>query len=177
MAGKRKGRLNLLDALLFLEATVSRGYPDDGTGIAGDDDRPPGNIVYGEKYKKQPYFNKLTDYQEHWKVDHGKWKWDEFEYSMGMEDIENYSNTIRSMRDLFPKDTWDNMWKRMKHVPDALTTLRFKQAGQPWRKGGKDQLGVDKETHVDIDVDKGGSFKDAEVENESLEDRINNLTL
>ena len=177
MARKRKGRLNLYEALMFLEATVSRGYPSDGTGVAGDDDRPPGNIVYGEKYKKIPYFNKLTDFQERWDVDSGEWTWDEFEHSMGMEDIDNYSNTIKSMDDLFPKETWDNMWKRLKHVPDALTTLRFKQAGQPWRKGGDDQLGVDKEPHVDVDMNKDGEFKDADIKDESLMSRIDNITL
>lgn len=176
----RKGRYNLFEALDFLdktapkgpigpipESTVSRGYPDDGTGIAGDDDRPPGNIVYGEKYKRTKYFNKLTDYQDHWDVDLGDWKWDEFENSMGMEDIDNYSNTIKSMNDLFPEKTWNNMWKRMKHVPDELTTKRFKQAGQPWRKGGRDQVGVDKEPHIDVDVDNG-KFKDAELKNEEV---------
>ena len=82
------------------------------------------------------------------------------------------------MRDMFPKDTWDNMWKRMKHVPDDLTTLRFKQAGQPWRKGGKDQLGVDKETHLDVDMNKDGEFEDAEVKNESdLLNKIDDFTL
>lgn len=169
----------LLEALeLMPEATTSRGYPDDGTGIAGDDDRPPGNIVYGEKYKKVPFFNRLTDFQKQWKVDHGEWKWDEFEHSQGMEDIDNYSNTIRSMRDMFPEDTWNNMWKRMKHVPDDLTTLRFKQAGQPWRKGGKDQLGVDKEAHLDVDMNKDGEFEDAEVKNEStLLNKIDDFTL
>lgn len=171
----------LLEALeLMPEATYSRGYPSDGTGVAGDDDRPPGNIVYGEKYKKVPYFNKLTDFQEKWDVDDGDWYWDEFENSQGMEDIDNYSNTIKSMNDLFPKETWNNMWKRMKQVPDRVTTLRFKQAGQPWRKGGKDQLGVDKVAHVDVDINKKGEFKDAEIKNEHtrrLVSKIDNFTL
>jgi len=171
----------LLEALeLMPEATYSRGYPDDGTGVAGDDDRPPGNIVYGEKYKKAPYFNKLTSFQQNWEVDTGDWSWDEFEHSQGMEDLANYSNTIKSMSDLFPKETWNNMWKRMKNVPDSLTTKRFKDAGQPWRKGGKDQLGVDKEAHVDIKTDKEGDFKDAEVKNEHtrrLVNKIHNFTL
>ena len=175
---KRKGRKTLLEALeLMPEATVSRGYPDDGTGIAGDDDRPPGNIVYGEKYKKVPYFNRLTDFQKRWDVDLSDWTWDEFEHSMGMEDIDNYSNTIISMSDLFPKKTWDNMWKRMKHVSDKLTTLRFKQAGQPWRKGGVDQVGVDKETHIDVDMNTKGEFKDADLKNEDLIGRIEDFTL
>jgi hypothetical protein len=185
---RKKGRLELSEAIEFLdntspkgpigplpEATYSRGYPDDGTGISGDDDRPPGNIVYGERYKKEKYFNKLTNYFETWGVDLGNWTWDDFEHSQGMEDLDNYSNTLQSMRDLFPDQTWDTVWKRMKHVPDKLTTLRFKQAGQPWRRGGQDQLGVDKETYTDVDFDKDGSFKDSTVKNESLVKKIEDI--
>ncbi len=170
MSKKRKGNFNLIESIDLLEATTSRGYPDDGSGVAGDDDRPPGNIVYGQKYKKVPYFNRLTDFQERWGVDLGNWAWDEFEHSMGMEDYENYSNTLQSMKDLFPKETWDNIWKRMKNVPDALTTKRFKDAGQPWRKGGEDQTGDDKEDHVEIDMDKGGTFKNSKVTNTTIKE-------
>ncbi len=199
---RKKGRLDLLEAIDFLdatapkvkgegpsfpplsEATVSRGYPDDGTGVAGDDDRPPGNIVYGEKYKRTPYFNRLTDFQDSWEVDLGDWSWDEFENSMGMEDFENYSDTLRGMEDLFTPKQWNDTWKRMKNVPDDVTTKRFKQSGQPWRKGGEDQLGVEPEVYVDVDLDKGGRFKDADVKadkdakNESsLVKKIDNITL
>ena len=176
MASK-KGRLKLIDALNLLESTTAKNYPDNGTGVAGDDDRPPGNIVYGEKYKKVPYFNRLTDFQKKWDVDTGDWKWDEFENSMGMEDIDNYSNTLQSMKDLFPEETWNNMMKRFKNVPDSLATLRFKQAGQPHRKGGEDQIGSDKEAHVDIDMNKDGEFKDAEIKNEELLSKIDDFTL
>lgn len=182
---KRKGSLNLEESIDFLdktspvsEATTSRGYPDGGTGIAGDDDRPPGNIVYGEKYKKVPYFNKLTDFQERWGVDLSDWKWDEFENSMGMEDFENYSNTIDSMKDLFPEEVWKRIWAKMKNVPDDLTTKRFKDAGQPWRKGGEDQLGKEKEAHVEIGADKdGGGDIDAKVKNESLLKKISDIII
>lgn len=182
MARKRKGRLVLTDALDLLEATTSKGYPDDGTGVAGDDDRPPGNIVYGEKYKKDNYFNRLTTLQKIWKVDNGDWTWDEFEHSMGMEDFDNYSNTLQGMEDLFPDEVWARVWSKMKNVPDRITTLRFKQAGQPWRKGGEDQTGSDKEHHADIEAD-GGSIKGADVnkkgikESNNLTDRIDNIIL
>lgn len=178
MAGKKKRDLTLLEALDLIEATVSRGYPDDGTGVAGDDDRPPGNIVYGEKYKKTPYFNRLTPFQQSWEADVSDWKWDEFENSMGMEDFENYSNTLQGMEDLFPKETWRRVWAKMKNVPDALTTLRFKQAGQPHRKGGEDQLGVDDEPHLDVQADKDGQVKGGEIKNESnLIDKIDNMII
>lgn len=181
---KRKGKFSLLEAIDFLdETTYSAGYPDDGTGVAGDDDRPPGNIVFGEKYKKNNYFNRLTTFQKFWDVDKGDWKWDEFEFSMGMEDFENYSNTLQSMKDLFPKETWDRIWNKMKNVPDDLTTLRFKQAGQPWRKGGEDQIGDDKEDHVEIDAKRNGSaFKRSKITNKTIKeskliDKINNVII
>lgn len=135
------------------EAIVTRGYPDDGTGIATDDDRPPGNIVFGQRQKRVPYFNKLTPFNTKWDVDSGDWKWDEFENSQGMEDFDNYSNTLFSMKKLFPKETWKNIWKRMKDVPDDVATAQFKKAGQPWRKGGEDQIGIDKSTHLEVDKD------------------------
>ena len=174
---KRKGRLRLIDALDLLESTLVKNYPDDGFGVSQDDDYPPGNIVYGQKYKKVPYYNRLTSLQKNWDVDNGDWKWDIFKSSRGMDDFDNYSNTLQSMKDLFSKETWNNIWKRMKNVPDSLTTLRFKQAGQPWRKGGEDQLGVDKEAHVDIDMSKDGEFKDAKVKNEDLLSKIDEFIL
>jgi hypothetical protein len=176
MARKRKGRLTLLEALKVIdEATTSRGYPDDGTGVAGDDDRPPGNIVYGEKYKRVPYFNRLTDFQERWGVDLSDWTWDEFENSQGMEDFENYSNTLQGMKDLFPDEVWRRVWAKMKNVPDDITTARFKKAGQPWRKGGEDQMSdLDSDSpYVDIDAkDDGAEFKDAKVKNEQTSNKI-----
>ena len=174
---ERKKGLSLLDALKLIEATVSRGYPDDGTGVAGDDDRPPGNIVYGEKYKKTPYFNRITTFLKSWEVDLSDWKWDEFENSTGMEDFDNYSNTLQGMEDLFPEDTWRRVWAKMKNVPDALVTKRFKIAGQPWRKGGEDQLGVDKEAHVDVDANKDGEVKGGTVKNENLIAKIDSMII
>lgn len=184
MAGKKKKGLDLLDALTLIEATTSKGYPDGGEGVAGDDDRPPGNIVYGEKYKKVPYDNRLTSFQKAWGVDLSDWKWDEFENSMGMEDRDNYSDTIQGMKDLFPDLTWKNIWSKMKEVPDAVTTKRFKDAGQPWRKGGEDQLSDidDEQPYVEIDAkDDGAEFKDSKVKGkmktESILDKIHNITI
>jgi len=99
------------------EAIVVGNYPDDGsTGIAGDDDNPPGNIVYGEKYKKtNDYFNKLTNFKTQYKTDLSNWYWDEFESSIGMEDPRNYSSTLDSMEDRLP-----GLWGHVKRsVPDA----------------------------------------------------------
>jgi len=170
MSKKRKGKYTLSETLDILEATFSMGYPDRG-GIAGDDDRPPGNIVYGEKYKKVPYFNKLTDFQERWGIDLSSWKWDEFKNSVGMEDKRNYSNTLKSMENLFPKETWNNIWKkRMKYVSPQKATQNFIDSGMPWRKGGEDQTGVDKHDHVVVDVDKPKT-------NENLTKKIEHLVL
>jgi len=99
------------------EATSVGNYPDDGsTGIASDDDLPPGNIVFGDKYKKtNDYYNRLTSFKRQFKPDLGDWYWDEFENSTGMEDPENYSDTLDSM-----EERWPNIWKHVKtDVPDA----------------------------------------------------------
>jgi hypothetical protein len=97
------------------ETTISANYPDFG-GIAGDDDFPPGNIVFGQKNKKVPYFNKLTGYNKVWDVDDSEWTWDEFENSKGMEDPNNYSETLKSLGDIIPK--FDFFHRLKKSVPD-----------------------------------------------------------
>ena len=52
------------------ETTWSGGnYPDDGTGVSTDDDRPPGNILLGPKYKEKPFFNRLTSFVRNWEPD------------------------------------------------------------------------------------------------------------
>lgn len=177
MSAKRKGQYTLSEALDILEATTVQNYPDNGTGVASDDDRPPGNIVYGDKYKRSPYFNRLTSFKDIWDLDDSDWKWDEFEKSMGMEDLDNYSDTLQGMEDLLPKKTWNNIWKRMKNVPNSLATKRFIQAGQHWRKGGEDQTGDGDENYVDIDAGKSGKLKDTDVTNEKLIEKINKLVL
>jgi hypothetical protein len=177
MSRKRKGKYTLSEALDLLEATTVQNYPDNGTGVAGDDDRPPGNIVYGEKYKRTPYFNKLTDFQDSWEVDLSDWKWDEFENSAGMEDKNNYSNTLRGLKDLLPKETWNHIVKRFKYVSPADVDKGFDDAGQPWRKSKEDQLGGEEEPFVDIDATKDGKLKDTEVSNDKLAEKINMFVL
>lgn len=98
------------------EAIVVGNYPDDGsTGVASDDDNPPGNIVYGEKYKAtNNFFNRLTSFRKQYEPDLSNWYWDEFENSTGMEDPGNYSETLDSM-----EDRWPDIFKHIKkHVPD-----------------------------------------------------------
>jgi len=106
---------NKLITKYLIEATVTNSYPDIG-GIAGDDDFPPGNIVYGQKFIKKPYYNKLTGYNKTWRVDHSNWTWDEFEASKGMEDPENYSDTLKTLDDIIPKFDFFHRLKRK--VPD-----------------------------------------------------------
>jgi len=120
------------------EATVTNGYPDVG-GIAGDDDFPPGNIVMGQKNKKIPYYNKLTGYNKVWDVDHSEWTWDEFENSKGMEDPENYSDTLKSLGDIIPKFDFFHRLKRK--VPDKDVESNYNRTPQ---KGDKEiRLGKD----------------------------------
>jgi hypothetical protein len=178
MSKKRKGKYTLSEALSFLEATTVQNYPDNGTGVAGDDDRPPGNIVYGEKYKKTPYYNRLTSFNKSWDLDISDWTWDEFENSKGMEDKNNYSNTLMGLKDLLPKETWKNITKRFKYVSPSDAEKGFDDAGQPWREAGEDQTGGEDETFVDIDArDKGSRFKDAEISKKGISEKINTFVI
>jgi len=180
---KRKGRLDLIEALDYLdkylpEATTAKNYPDDGTGVAGDDDQSPGNILLGSKFKEIPYFNRLTTFARNWDYDNGDWTWDHFVTATGMDDFENYSNTLNGLQDLLPDEVWANIWKRMKNVPDHITNLRFDKAGQPYRTAKDGQTGKDKEPYVDIDAkDDGAEFKDAEIKNKGITERISNFML
>jgi len=142
-------------------------YPDDGRGISTDDDRPPGNILIGTKFKPTDYFNKLTTFARNWDYDDGEWTWDHFEMAGGMEDYDNYSQTLQAMKSLFPEETWKNIWKRMTQVGDKETTRDFAKAGQPHRDAST-QLGKDKE-----DV----ALPPKEIQAEDLVKRIDKLTL
>lgn len=177
MSRKRKGKYTLTEALDILsDATTVQNYPDDGTGVSTDDDKAPGTGIFGEKYKRTSYFNRLTNYQDSWDVDDGDWTWDEFDNCGGMEDERNYSDTLKAMKDLFPKETWENMWKRMKYVSPKAATKGFIDAGQPWRKGGKSQTGSVKNIHMEIDAKpKGSKFKDAKKKNNPIK-KIDILT-
>jgi hypothetical protein len=124
----------------IIESTWSRGYPDDGTGVSTDDDRPPGNILIGGKFKEKKFFNKLTSFSRNWEPDNSNWTWDHFENASGQEDYDNYSRTLQTMRTLFPEETWDNVWKHMTQVGDKETTKGFAKAGQPHRTA-RTQLG------------------------------------
>ena len=159
---------NLLKKYLFESTWTGMGdeagnsYPDDGSGIAGDDDRPPGNILMAPRYKRDEYFNKLTPYNTIWKHDEeGGWTWDWFENAVSQDDPDNYDETLSSMKDLFPDDTWKSAWSaiRKRNVPDTEVDKRFRQAGQPYRKSD-DVLGK----HDDDQMD--GEDKVAEVPDE-----------
>lgn len=179
MSRKRKGNYTLSEALDLLETTSATNYPDNGTGVATDDDRPPGNIVYGEKYKRTPYFNKLTDYQDSWELEDGDdWTWDEFEMSGGMEDKNNYSNTLDGLKDLLPKETWKRVMSKFKYVSPKKAEKDFDDAGQPWREAGKDQTGGEEDDFVSIDAKSNGAkFKDANVTNKKLTEKISIFVL
>jgi len=154
-----------LDKLLVGETTwLGMGdepgnlYPDDGSGIAGDDDRPPGNIILGPRFERKKYFNKLTQYSSIWDYDDKEdFKWDFFENLVGQDDYGNYSETLKSMDDLIPDDTWWNAWKKMKNIPDAEVDARFRRQLKPERDADT-QLGTDKEetaeTPEELDVNE-----------------------
>ena len=152
-------------------------YPDDGSGIAGDDDRPPGNILLGPRFERKDYFNKLTQYNTIWDYDDKEnFKWDYFENLAGQDDFNNYSDTLKSMDKLFPEEVWDNAWGKIKNVPDKEVIKRFDIGGQPWRSKD-DQLG-------DHPEDQMGGTKTAEEPKEldvqeslNLTDRIDKLLI
>jgi hypothetical protein len=135
------------------ETTVAGNYPDVG-GIAGDDDRPPGNILIGTKFKETDYFNKLTTFNRNWDYDDGEWEWGHFENTLGMEDFDNYSDTLKFMRPLFPKKTWRNVWKRMSNIPDNVMRKEFIKQKKLHRTT-KQQLGKEEVDTIAIDrIDK-----------------------
>lgn len=152
-------------------------YPDDGSGIAGDDDRPPGNIILGPRSVRREYLNKLTQYNTIWDYDgEENFKWDYFHGLAGQDDYNNYSDTLKSMEKLFPEDTWKDTWKKMKNVPDKEVIKRFHTGGQPWRSKD-DQLG-------DHPEDQMGGTETADVPKElgvqeslNLTDRIDKLLI
>lgn len=146
------------------------GFPNDGSGISGDDDRPPGNILMGApKYKQTKYFNKLTPFNRNWVPDNGDWKWDDFENAEGMEDFTNYSQTLKGLKKLLPPETWKYMWRHMKDTPDKEATADFKKAGMPHRTAAT-QIGKDKEETADPP-------EEIQLECEPLFDKIDLLTL
>jgi hypothetical protein len=104
------------------------------------DDLPPSNLVFGEKYKKTGYDNRLTSFNMNYKPDEDEWTWDVFQNSAGQEDINNYSKTIKKMETLFPKEDWDGIWNRIKHVPADVVNARFAVQLKPNRKASG-QLG------------------------------------
>ena len=130
------------------ETTVTNNYPDVG-GIVGDDDFPPGNIVFGNKSKKIPYKNRLTGYEMIWDVDDGEWKWDEFENSKGMEDIDNYSDTLEKLDKIIPN--FDISRHMKPNVPDHEYSNDYNRT--PQKKNSKNKTGYDNDKSVDVPKD------------------------
>ena len=118
-------------------------FPSDGSGVSSDDDRPPGNILLGHKFKETDFFNKLTTFSRNWVPDAGEWTWDHFENAGGMEDYDNYSQSLQAMKSLFPEETWESIWKRMTQVSDKEAARDFAKAGQPHRDA-RTQIGKEK---------------------------------
>jgi len=130
------------------EATITNNYPDTG-GIAGDDDFPPGNIVMGQKFVKRPYINKLTGYDKVWDVDDTEWTWDEFESSKGMEDPENYSDTLKNLDDIIPK--FDFFHRLKKKVSDKDVESNYDRT--PQKRDKEVRLGKDDEETAEVPDD------------------------
>lgn len=122
------------------ETIYADSYPD-FSGIAGDDDFPPGNIVFGQKFKKIPYKNRLTGYDKVWGLDDSEWKWDEFENSKGMEDEDNYSDTLKTLSDVIPNFNFYHRLKRKVSDKDVESNYnRTPQTRDPETQLGKDDV-------------------------------------
>lgn len=140
-------RKELREKYLF-ESTFSDSYPDTG-GVAGDDDFPPGNIVFGMKFKKVPYKNRLTGFDKIWAADDGEWTWDEFENSKGMEDPENYSEILQALDDVVPNF---NFYRRLqKKVSDKDVEANYDRT--PQTRDPDTQLGKDDVDTADVPDD------------------------
>jgi hypothetical protein len=176
---------DLIKKYLLESGMITGGYPDDGsTGPASDDDMPPGNIVWGPRYKRGEYYNKLTPYNSIWRHDEeGGWYWNWFENSTGMDDPDNYSEDLKKMKDLFPDDTWNVAWRaiRKKDVPDKEVDRRFDIKGQPYRDSddviGKhdDAQGGESDMEADVPDELDASKKG--VTEMSLIDRMNKFLI
>lgn len=178
MSRKRKGKFTLVEAIDFLdETTIVGNYPADGTGVSDGDDTPTSNILMAPRYKQVPYFNKLTPFNKNWDHDNGKWYWDDFENAGGQEASKSYSNTLKSMKSLFPKDTWELAWKRIKNVPDK--EIERELGGHRKEQKVKNLLGKEKSTHIEIKTKNKMEVKDTKLKNENkrLTKRIDQIIM
>lgn len=119
------------------EATTTQGYPTQG-GIVGDDDHPPGNIVFGERYKRGMVKNRLTGAYPNFYVDETDWKWDVFVGNKGMESKENYSDTLDSFTKKNSPISRDdfNIWRHVKtRSKDTKWTPEKERLREPEQKG------------------------------------------
>lgn len=169
---------DLLKKYLFEAGMITGGYPDDGsTGPASDDDRPPGNILMAPRYKRGKYDNRITSYNSIWCHDmDGGWTWDWFRSAESQDDPDNYDETLKKMKDLFPDETWDVAWRaiRKKEVPDKEVDKRFARAGQPYRKSD-DVLGKHDDDQQDGRDEVADVPKELETNEMSLINKIDKL--
>jgi len=114
------------------ESITTNSYPT-VNGLASDDDAPPGNIIFGTKTVKKKIKNRLTGgYINHEVVDN--FKWDEFDSCKGMEDAENYSETLKNFNKFINRKGF-NVWKHTnKNTDGELSTDKEKIIPKKTRK-------------------------------------------
>lgn len=130
------------------------GYPDDGSGVASDDDAAPGTTVFGDKMVPVVVPNRLTGetikYVPAADVGHD-WNYDEFNNSMSMGSYKSYSDTLDGLNKLLGDRHW-------KHTDNR----KFRMSQDKWlaRRGEKDggvkqtaRLGDNKPTHMELTKD------------------------
>ena len=133
------------------ETTVTQGYPSFG-GIVGDDDHPPGNIVFGHRYNRGMVQNRLTGaYPNFFVDDTDKWKWDIFTGLKSMQDKENYSDTLDSFnKKNSPISRADfNIWRHVKS----------RTKDHKWAPD-KERLREPEQTDNELRKDKSSNMKD-----------------
>ena len=145
------------------ETTYTHSYTNDGFGVVGDDDFPPGNIVFGDKYNRKMVTNRLTGAYPNFYVDASDWKWDVFSGSKGMESKENYSDTLDKFakknspikRDDF--DIWKHVKTRSKDskwAPEKEKLREPEQKGNPLKKDASSNMDDPKNPATGEDDDK-----------------------
>lgn len=130
------------------------GYPDDGSGISGDDDAAPGTTVFGDKMVPVVVPNRLTGktikYVPAEELGQS-WNYDEFEASMSMGSYKSYSDTLDGLNKLLGDRHWSHTDNR-----------KFRMSQEKWlaRRGEKDggvkqtaRLSDNKPTHMELNKD------------------------
>lgn len=94
------------------EATYVGAYPSDGSGVATDDDLPPGTFVFGDKMVPVNVPNRLTGATKKYVTAddlNQDWNYNEFDNSKSMGSLDSYSDTLKDLKGALA----DRLWKHV----------------------------------------------------------------